>query len=301
MLTPQQIEERKTGLGSSDAAIVCGISTYMTPVHLYLEKIGMAPPRQEMNERQYWGHVQEPIIAAEYEKQTGKTLLEVSTVRCKKNPFMLAHVDRMIEGENVAVEIKNVGADQAYKWGEEGTDDIPEQYLIQVAHQAIVANLDYVVIAALIGGNSFKTYRYERNATLEKRLIEIERDFWIKHIEAKIAPETKNYDDVRLLYPADNNQEAIVDSDSDVISHIEKYKFITAEIKDMEFKLSEQKAAIAKVIGFNSVLKASGGDVLATFKTSKTNRFDSKAFQSAHPEIYANFIKQNEHRTLRIK
>ena len=43
MLTPEQKEARKNGIGGSDIAAICGVSSFKdhTPLSIYLEKIGV--------------------------------------------------------------------------------------------------------------------------------------------------------------------------------------------------------------------------------------------------------------------
>lgn len=46
------LEYRKAGIGGSDAAVVCGISRYKSPVELWMEKTGQLPA-QETGEAAY--------------------------------------------------------------------------------------------------------------------------------------------------------------------------------------------------------------------------------------------------------
>jgi predicted phage-related endonuclease len=79
------------------------------------------------------------------------------------------------------LECKNASAYRSGEFGEEGTDEIPTEYLLQVAHYRYVMELDYVDIAVLIGGNSYKQYRYTKNKALEDKMQEILYHFWKDH------------------------------------------------------------------------------------------------------------------------
>ena len=50
------LELRKNGIGGSDAAAVCGISRYKSPVELWMEKTDKMAP-SEAGESAYWGTV----------------------------------------------------------------------------------------------------------------------------------------------------------------------------------------------------------------------------------------------------
>lgn len=66
----QWLEYRKTGIGGSDASVVCGINKYKSPVELWLEKTGQLP-YQEAGEAAYWGTQLEPVVRSEFTKRTG--------------------------------------------------------------------------------------------------------------------------------------------------------------------------------------------------------------------------------------
>ena len=64
------LERRKDGIGGSDAAVVCGVSRYKSPVELWMEKTGQLPA-QEAGDAAYWGHQLEDLVRAEFTKRTG--------------------------------------------------------------------------------------------------------------------------------------------------------------------------------------------------------------------------------------
>ena len=63
MLTPEQREARKKGIGASDTPIIMGFSSYKTPYQLYLEKLGLVDDTEKETEVQYWGNeLERPIM-----------------------------------------------------------------------------------------------------------------------------------------------------------------------------------------------------------------------------------------------
>lgn len=48
------LEYRKSGIGGSDASVVCGINKYKSPIELWMEKTNRLP-YQEAGEAAYWG------------------------------------------------------------------------------------------------------------------------------------------------------------------------------------------------------------------------------------------------------
>lgn len=64
---------RRSGIGSSDAPVIAGLSGYWTPADLFLEKRGLTerevPPG--VQEAAEWGNIMEPIILREYARRAG--------------------------------------------------------------------------------------------------------------------------------------------------------------------------------------------------------------------------------------
>lgn len=183
------LAERRTGIGSSDAPAVCGVSRRSSPFGIFLDKTGQLP-EQPMLSHQRWGLLLEDAIAAAYEEATGLTVRKPETPiqRHPSRPWMLSTRDRVCVGSERIVELKKVSAFHAAEWGEPGTDEIPREYIIQVHHQMIVADQAEADVAALIGGDDFRIYTVHRSKGLAERIIAIEEDFWAR-VERREPPE----------------------------------------------------------------------------------------------------------------
>jgi len=188
----QWLEQRRTGVGGSDAAAALGQSPHMTALELYHIKLGTPlAPRDMDEERTEFGQLMESVVAAQYARRFEvKLRRRNSIVRHPKYPWMIANVDRLIEGRKRGVEIKNVDgiAFKFGEWGEPGSDQVPTAYLLQVAHY--MATLDYPEwdLAACVGGNKLVVYHLVRDLELEEMLIEGEHQFW-QHVEKREPPE----------------------------------------------------------------------------------------------------------------
>lgn len=64
------LEERKRGIGSSDAGTIMGASPFQTPYGLYLLKTGRAEPVKE-SDAMFNGHILEPAVAEWFSGKTG--------------------------------------------------------------------------------------------------------------------------------------------------------------------------------------------------------------------------------------
>lgn len=168
--------QRRTGLGSSDAAACCGLSRYDTPLGVYADKLGRG--RDRSGPELLWGNRMEPVIAQAYRDETGRAAEKPRGMhRCEDAgcEFMLANVDLLAEDGRV-VEIKN--SRTAEGWGEPGTDLVPEHVLIQCQHQMKVMGAEVADVAVLVGGSDFRLYEVARSDSVIDHLVEIERELW---------------------------------------------------------------------------------------------------------------------------
>ncbi len=225
------LAERRTGIGASDAAIiVCPQFTRKSQLELYADKLGLADPDDEETEAMEWGHLLEPVIAAKYERVTGRQTYDPGDFHIDRNPdasWMLATVDRIVNAvpssdvlaPSITVatsplwakpplldvpgllELKNANAFKKAEWKEEP----PLPFLVQVQHQMAVTGHLWGSIAVLIGGNSFAWKDIPRNDEFITRLMLAEHEFW-QRVLRKDPPPPDGSESAKkalfALYPA---------------------------------------------------------------------------------------------------
>lgn len=173
---------RRSGIGSSDAAAIVGKSPWRTPLHVYLDKLGQLDDSD--SEPKKWGRRLEEVVAQAYAEETGAMVAmpRDDLIVDDTNPELFASLDRMAlrSGDPVEriLECKTSESDDG--WGQEGTDDIPSHYLIQVQHQMMVTGFRVADVAVLIGGNRLRVYSVRMHADYCAMLRRIELDFWAK-------------------------------------------------------------------------------------------------------------------------
>jgi putative phage-type endonuclease len=173
------LDARKSGIGASDAAAVLGVSQWRGPLQVYCDKLGIAQTDPAEVEAMEWGLALETPIAARYQRETGRTVIDPGPFtihRSPEHPFMLATVDRFIDtpdrGRGV-LEIKTTGGFRG-----EWDTDAPLPYQIQIMHQMAVTGLAWGSLAVLVGGQKFLWMDVERNDEFIAALVEREREFW---------------------------------------------------------------------------------------------------------------------------
>ena len=186
------LAERRTGIGGSDVAPILGLSPFKTAFEVWLEKTNAAIEQGATDalERVQFGRLMEDIIAREYARREGvKVRRKHVLLRHPRYPWMIANVDRLIDCRRCGLECKNVDA-MAFRlgdWGAPGTDQAPDEYVLQCQHYMVV--LDYPVwhLAACVGGNRLVTFVIERDNELADMIVEAEHEFW-QHVETKAPP-----------------------------------------------------------------------------------------------------------------
>lgn len=194
----QWLEVRRSGLGSSDAAAILGLSPYRTALHVYEDKVtGVSAPE---NASMHWGTLLEGVVASAYAAETNRIVVEPSGLVTKhpRYPWMLASIDRWAldpaPGQSKRIlECKTCSYTRAHLWGQPGTDEIPRDYYVQVQHQMCVHEAALADVAVLIDNSDFRIYSVMRNDDFCEGLVQTLKDFWAQVLErVPPAPDWKH-------------------------------------------------------------------------------------------------------------
>lgn len=299
---------RRTGIGSSDAAAICGLNRWKDPLSVYVEKMGLVEtPEEAQAEPAYWGSKLEPIIAAHFAMEHGVPVLArngaempvillpgTSTIQVERAgplagylatqrdpawPIRFAHLDALALDANLipvqGIEIKTAGAHMIplEGWGDEGSDDVPDQYIIQVHHQALVfmgtvGALPWR-IAALFGGQKYREYPIPIRRDLMAEIDAVERGFWRTHIEAGIAPKPEGYagaEAVKAMFPRSADREIIAEP-SAWMAPVRDYAAACIRYADADDAKANAAAAIQMEMGDAAKLVGDGWSI--TWKSTK--------------------------------
>lgn len=283
VLTEKQRENRKKGIGGSDAAVVLDIKPfdpkkkqYKTPLQLWLEKTGRIEGDNLDNvEPVIWGRLLEDAIIERYRMRTGyKVKLLNHTLKHKKYPWMIANLDGVVMEQGILVEAKS--ATRSRQWGKEGTDQIPFEYIIQVQHCLEVmssypqySHVKYAEIPTFFNKFDAPIYRVERNLDIANHLIEQERIFWKEYVEKDLPPQPSSREDIIFTWP-DDDGEIIQSQDKDAEIELHEYKKVKENLSKLEREKQELETKLTKRIANASGIKINND--LLTFKKFKSTR-----------------------------
>jgi len=298
MLTDQQKRERQHALGSSDAPIVAGVSPYKSPLELYYQLHGDLPRyTDEETQAQRIGSKLEPIIAELASEELHLAIRRSPTRRHAKYPFMVANLDFEIvsnlKGPGV-LECKNRGASRPF-------ESLPDDIVLQVAHQLAVTQREWGVVAVLFGFGTLKTYEVQRDKELEDYLIELEGRFLLRVTNGEPPDHTWTPETVGILkklYPTDSG--TTIALPDHCISTI--HEFLQAKIA---IEAAEQRKADYEGQLKALMMDASGatcpGFKLSWKSTKASVKFDLETFKAEQPDLFTRYQKTVPgHRVFRV-
>ncbi|HBG83923.1 MAG TPA: YqaJ-like viral recombinase [Acinetobacter radioresistens] len=204
------LEVRKQGIGSSDAAIACGLNPYMSMLELWLIKTGrQAQSIQDESSGVaplYWGKQLEPLVAEFYSMHTNNKVRRVNAVLQHPDPdkhFMLANLDYSVVGSDEVqiLECKTAGEHGAKLW----RDGVPLYVLCQVQHQLAVTGKQAAHVCVLICGHETRIFKVTRSESVIEHIVQAERYFW-ECVETDTPPSVDASESaakaIQQLYPA---------------------------------------------------------------------------------------------------
>ena len=306
------LKQRQSGIGGSDIAAICGLNPFKTPLQVWQSKINPVVD-EEISEPAYWGTTLENVVAQEYAKRTGRKVQRINQVLHHPHlPYCLANIDRAVVNPEMAgrvfwkddrlttnriLECKTANGFMAKQWGEAGSDQVPDSYLIQCQWYLGITGASVCDLAVLIGGQDFRIYTILRDDDLINDLLQQGAAFW-ELVKNNIAPDPINYPEAVKKW-ANSDPTLSVQADDLLIDDLEQIQSIKAQVKELEAQEDEIKARVVYALKEAETLIYQGVKV-ATCKTQTRTSFDSKAFEKDHPELYAQYKKQSSTRVLRI-
>ncbi len=173
--TPEWHEVHRTHITATDIPAILGRSEYKTAFDVFAEKTGLVAPF-EGNEHTRRGTRYEPVILADYAEATGCTVETPMPLYFHPTATWLAATPDarakfgsvMVDGPHDChgVEAKlTMSRTRSHELGEEGTDEIPDDWLLQTQTQMSVMGWMRVDLAVLLYGR-LKIYPVARNPEL---------------------------------------------------------------------------------------------------------------------------------------
>lgn len=184
----QWLEDRKKAIGASDVSAILGVSPWASAWDVWADKTGRLE-KWEGNEQTRLGQFFESSVLDYAESKLGE-LVRGERVLHATLP-VASTLDARVVKNSRPVEAKTTGlAGPLYgDWGDIGTDEVPEYYLVQVHTQLLclpVADMGYLF--ALLPGRGVVEFNIERSDKICEHLGSVLSDWWTRHIINDVEP-----------------------------------------------------------------------------------------------------------------
>lgn len=283
-MTPEQIEQRRTGIGGSEIAALVGEDAFSSPFDVWLSKTqGWVKPSNPDMER---GTFLESGIAGWYAHRTGSTLVEMGAFVHPTNTILRCTPDRfeVVSDETLRlVSIKSPRRGDA--WGKAGTDDVPPGYLLQLQWEhAVCSSHTFLTpdmrLAALVDGD-LRIYKTKADLEIQAWLLDYAQQWWTRHVVGGVQPPLDGSSEanrwLRSRFPRDTApiRQATMAEDLGML----ELRAVEADLARLESEAETLKLALMQAIGDAGGLESPAGRI-----TYRADRNGKRSFKTRWAE-----------------
>lgn len=314
---------RTVTVGGSDIGAICGLSKYASALQVFSAKTMRIPPFSgNFNTR--LGTALESFIYSELPYMIeGAKILGPKEIFDKNHPWRTAQIDNtaFIPGlGNVNIECKK--AMPGKEWGKgsaiigagvldpNGEDDlVPASYFAQcIWGQAVGLQNDpnapkvTLLLAFMPFEQKIRIYVIRYDEEMASALLQAADDFVFNNLMADIPPEPTD-EEVSDYHRKDAAKDDPKEKNvwGDALNVASQLKDVTVQINELKEQQKFLQDEITAHIGDAETVWSDDKTLVASWKTSVTNRFDVTRFKQEFPEEYARFTKESVSRRFSLK
>lgn len=288
---------RRTGIGGSDAATICGLNPYSSKIELWADKTGRLPDKPD-SEAMRIGRDLEDYVASRFYEVTGKKVERRNvTFQHDKYDFINANIDRKIIGENAGLECKTTSI---FNKSDFENGAIPQYYYCQCMHYMNVMGFEKMYLAVLVLGKAFYRFEIPYNKDDGEALLKMEIDFWNNHIIPDIRPEPDGSDSAKRTLDivfGERYQNTIT------MFEQEQAAKRLAEIKAQKKALDQEDKLLTQQL-INALERNSSGITLSyevDYLPRERTGIDSKKLKAQFFEVYEQVKTKTQYNVFNIK
>jgi putative phage-type endonuclease len=192
MIKNEQLNERRKRVGASDFSALIGLNPWSNAYSTWLEKCGMLEPAEE-NPSISFGNRFECVLLDEAESRWGRMDRQVLVMDAKL-PMLGSLLDGKVVADGTPVEVKTCGRNSPliHGFGEPGTSEIPDAYLLQCQVQLRCTRANLCRVLALVAGDVLE-YSVEPSRFWITKIGDIVEDYW-RYVETNTDPRATWWD-----------------------------------------------------------------------------------------------------------
>lgn len=232
MLTPEQQELRRCGIGGSEIAAVAGLNPYEGPLQVWLRKKDLAEHVETDDTER--GQFLESGMLRWYRKRHGDgcTIIQPGTLIYRKCPIVRATPDF----QNIGVAVGEIKVPRrGEQWGEPGTDDIPDYHIPQLIWEMAVTG-ERLAHQWVLRYGSPALYEVPWDEDLFNALRECAEQFWHDHVKTNNPPPVDGSEKTRRWLDKQHPRagKEWLNADSVLNGRLQRLHVIKRNIADLE-------------------------------------------------------------------
>jgi len=294
--------DRRYIVGASDVAAIMGVSPWSSPMAVWLRMTQQDATVDAPNAAMRRGNHLEAGVRSWTAEEVGATEIEPGIPIAEPGvvgpePWMAYHPDGayLLPGEGWAVaELKTTRRDSG--WGPSGSHEIPEHYALQVAWQlACTPQVDRVIVGVYVASwDEVRTYRVDRDAEVERWLVDQVGAWYWRHIALGEAPPIDGSSEARAYlarrHPRGSGQR--IDADPEQRALALAWRDARRRAAEAEAEADGLANRLRATIGDASTLALPEGRI-SLVDVAGAARIDSAALRAEHPEIAQRFERRS--------
>ena len=315
---------RSISIGGSDVGAIAGLNKYSSALQVFNSKTLRKLPF-EGNFATRLGNAEEDFIATELQYVLSDVkILGGTTCTDLERPWRVAQIDNqgaiLSAQQRFNIECKTAAFATA-EWGEpceivngeivKDSDAVPQSYYAQCLYGLALANIaeeqkglkntiDYCLLLAHIGAErEIRVYKIKRNKKLEKILLNLADDFIFSHLMTDKPPVPTSLEVSESFKNVKSTEKAVVIADA--TTKAQKMLELKVQIKDLTTQYDALENDFKAQIKDCSIAEDEQGNIIATWKSSASNRFDTTRFKVEHPRLYKKYVKESLSRRFLLK
>lgn len=276
MLTKLDQRKRSKGIGSSEIGMLAYVedkngdmkplSPYGGRHKLWRRKTGKEPETQS-KEYMRRGNYMEPALINWFADDTGVEWFKPPTINHSEFPWVVDSVDGLSFPKGTKKSVMKSGKVKPFRcieakvltgwdkdgFGDPGTDEIPEHYLVQAqwhigAHRPEDMACDFPV--DVDGGRNDYLIKFDEELYLY--LVSEAEKFWMNYVEKDIEPPVDDYSDTTSWlsrYMRQREGLGVLEANEEQVKLMLQYKQLALQLSDGESGLAELKEKLMRAIG----------------------------------------------------
>jgi putative phage-type endonuclease len=289
----QWLAERRTCITATDVAKIMGVSKFGGPADVFFDKVGVSedtPPTQAMES----GHRLQDAILRWYADKEGCPIQLCDPFTVYRNPdypLLGASLDGLREPDGIPVDAKNVRFLRFNDgWGEQGTDEVPPDYLLQLHVQAMICDKDHADLSVLASGQDHMIFRVPVDPVVSEAIVEAADRFWTNHVIPRIPPSIDASEGWSryLAQKFSSHGPAMIDAGPEFLQIVSAFREADAMVELWTRRLDEAKNKIRAAIGEFAGIRGTWGQ-FTWKKSADAVKVDRQAviddLTAAFPEV----------------